>query len=506
MTTFAEYHKYDGLGLAELVRAKEVTAGELVEEAIRRIEAHNPKINAVVCKMYDDARATAKGGLSGGPFTGVPFLLKDLISTYAGVPTSSGNRVLRHIPAARDSELVRRFKAAGVVIVGKTNTPEFGLTPYTESETLGTARNPWNLSRTPGGSSGGSAAAVAAGMVPLASGGDGGGSIRVPASCCGLFGLKPTRGRTPTGPDVGEIWHGLVIEHVITRSVRDSAAMLDAVSGADVGAPYAAPPAGCFLRDVTTEPGRLRIAFTAHPFWGRTTHEDCEAGLRSTVDLLRQLGHETIEAAPRVDGQACAVAFLTIVAAETRVDVELAARAATRKPSSSDFEAGTYAIGLLGRALRASDYASASRLLQATSREVARFFQQHDVLLTPTLSQPPIPIGALQPKGVELATLKVVSRLNLAWLLGALGIIEPLAAKTFDFVPYTPLFNVTGQPAMSLPLHWNRAGLPIGMQFVGRFGDEATLFRLAGQLERAQSWFDRWPIDFTVALEAHRQA
>jgi amidase len=496
MPTFAEYDRYDALGLANLVKTRQLTPSDLVEEAIRRIDVLNPRINAVVTTMYEQARATAKGALPDGPFTGVPFLLKDLISTYAGVPTSGGNRVLRQIPTAHDSELVRRFKAAGVVVVGKSNTPEFGLTPYTESDTLGATRNPWDLERSPGGSSGGSAAAVAAGMVPMASGGDGGGSIRIPASCCGVFGLKPSRGRMPTGPDEGEIWHGYTIEHVITRSVRDSAAMLDAVGGADVGAPYGAPPAGSFLRDVTTAPDRLRIAFTTRPLWGHTTHEDCEAGLRSTADLLRQLGHEAIEAAPTVDGESCAIAYLTIIAAEIRADVETAARAGARKVKSSDFEAATYAVALLGRALRASDYANASRLLQATSREVGRFFQEYDVLLTPTLSQPPIAIGELRPTGTELATLKAIGRLNLGWLLGALGVIKPLAAKTFDFMPYTPLFNVTGQPAMSVPLYWNGAGLPIGMQFVGRFGDESTLFRLAGQLERAQPWFDRRPAAF----------
>jgi amidase len=379
------------------------------------------------------------------------------------------------------------------VVVGKSNTPEFGLTPFTESHALGAARNPWDLERTPGGSSGGSAAAVAAGLVPMASGGDGGGSIRIPASCCGVFGLKPTRGRLPTGPYDGEIWRGFHVEHVITRSVRDSAAMLDAVSGADVGAPYSAPPAGSFLRDVTTAPDRLRIAFTARPLWGHITHSDCEAGLRFVVELLRQLGHEPIEAVPPGDGEACPVAFLTILAAETRVDVELAARAGGRAVSASDFEPSTYAAALLGRSMRASDYANASRLLQATSRQVARFFQDYDVLVTPTLSRPPIPLGELRPVGTELAFLKAVGRLNLGWLLSALGVAKSLAAKAFDFIPYTPLFNVTGQPAMSMPLYWNEAGLPIGMQFVGRFGDEETLFRLAGQLERAQPWFDRRP-------------
>ncbi len=494
MAAFPEYHKYDGLGLAELIRTQKVTPAELVEEAICRIEAHNPKINAVVYTMYDQARTAAKGDLPDGPFKGVPFLLKDLIATCAGVPTSGGNRLLQHIPRPRDSEMVSRFKAAGVIILGKTNTPEFGLLPYTEPEALGATRNPWDPNRTPGGSSGGSAAAVAARMVPLAGGTDGGGSIRIPSSCCGLFGLKVTRGRTPTGPDVGEVWRGFGFEHVITRSVRDSAAMLDATAGADVGAPYVAPPpVRPFLQEVTTEPGRLRIAFTAQPFFGRSVHDDCKKGLEATVRLLQQLGHEVIEAAPQIDGEACAIAFVTILAGETRADIEWTARLAKRKPSLADFEATTYALGLLGKALSASECANAARLLQITAREVGRFFEQYDVLVTPTLSQPPVPIGALKPSGGEQALLQLIGRLNAGWLMSALGVIEPLAAKTFDFVPYTPLFNVTGQPAMSVPLHWNNAGLPIGMQFVGRFGDEATLFRLAGQLERAQPWFDRAP-------------
>jgi len=497
VTAFPEFHKYDGLGLAELVRSKEVTASELVEEAISRIESLNPRINAVVQKMYDQARSAAKVDLPDGPFRGVPFLLKDLISTVAGVPTGSGNRLLMKIPATHDSEIVRRYKMAGAIIVGKTNTPEFGLVPYTEPEALGPTRNPWDLNRTPGGSSGGSAAAVAARMVPMAGGGDGGGSIRIPASCCGLFGLKPTRGRTPTGPDIGEAWRGFTIEHVITRSVRDSAAMLDAIAGPDVGAPYYVPsPARPFLHEVTMEPGYLRIAFTAQPLFGRAVHDDCREGLEATVALLRQLGHEVIEAAPRIDGEACAIAFLAIVVAEARADVEWAAKLAKRKPRSTDFEGATYALGLLGRSMSASEYANAARFLQTTAREVGRFFEQYDVLLTPTLSQPPVLIGALKPSAAEKAMIKIVGRLNAGWFLNALGVIKPIAAKTFDFMPYTPLFNVTGQPAMSVPLHWNREGLPVGMQFVGRFGDEGTLFRLAGQLERVRPWFDLCPDGF----------
>ena len=492
--SFAEYHQYDALGLAELVRTRQVTATELVEEAIRRIDAHNPSVNAVVYTMYDQARAAARGVLPDGPFTGVPFLLKDLHSTCAGIPTSSGNRLLRNIPMPHDSEIVRRFKAAGVVLLGKTNTPEFGLTPFTESDALGIARNPWNLSRTPGGSSGGSGAAVAARMVPIAGASDGGGSIRIPASCCGVFGLKPTRGRTPWGPDHGEVWHGLAIEHAISISVRDSAAMLDAIAGPDVGAPYDAPPqVRPFREDAATEPGRLRIAFTAHPFLGHTTHPDCVKGLAATVDLLRQLGHEVIEAAPEIDREAFAVAFLTLVAAEARAEIEQAAKLAGRAVTAGDFEIGTYAVGLLGHSMRAADYVKAMRVLQATGRVIGRFFETCDVLLTPTLALPPVPIGALKTAGGQVAFLKLIGRFNAGWLLNALGVINALAAKAFDFSAFTPLFNVTGQPAMSVPLAWNDDGLPIGMQFVGRFGDDATLFRLAGQLERARPWFSRIP-------------
>ena len=499
MTAFPEFHNYDGLGLAELVRTKQVTPGELVEEAISRIEVHNPKINAVICKMYDQARAAAKGDLPDGPFKGVPFLLKDLLVTYAGVPTSSGNRLLKDIPMSHDSESVRRFKAAGLIILGKTNTPEFGLVPYTEPEAFGPTRNPWDLSRTPGGSSGGSAAAVAARLVPMAHGNDGGGSIRIPASCCGVLGLKPSRGRVPTGPDWGEIWRGFAIDHVLTRSVRDSAAMLDAIAGADIGAPYSAPPqVHSFLRELNTEPGRLRVAFTAHPLMGHAVHDDCKKGLEATVRLLQQLGHEVIEATPKIDVEAFAIAFLTIIAAETRAEIEQAAEFAKHRPALADFDVSTYAVGMIGQALGAADYAKAARYLQTAGREIGRFFEQYDVLLTPTLSQPPVPIGALQPSSREQTLIKLVGSLNAHWLLKALGVIKPIATQTFDFIPYTPPFNVTGQPAMSVPLYWNEAGLPVGMQFAGRFGDEATLFRLAGQIERAQPWFDRAPAGFVA--------
>ena len=353
MSAFSEYDQYDGLGLAELVRNKQISPVELVEEAIQRIEQHNPKLNAVIYKMFEQARLAAQSPLPEGLFQGVPFLVKDLISTIAGIPTGSGNRLLKDIPAQLDSELIKRFKAAGVVILGKTNTPEFGITPYTEPESYGPTHNPWDLERTPGGSSGGSAAAVAARLVPMASGGDGGGSIRIPSSCCGLFGLKPSRGRVPTGPVIGEAWRGFATEHVLTRSVRDSAAMLDAVTGADPGAPYLPPPQERpFLDETKLAPPKLRIAFTSQPFLGNYVDEECKLGLEKTVQLLKSLGHELHEDAPVFDYQAFALDFLKIIMAETAADIEWAAGQAGRKPSPADFEPSTYSLGLLGKVFK----------------------------------------------------------------------------------------------------------------------------------------------------------
>ena len=491
--SFSEYGNYDGLGLAELVRKKKVTPAELVEETIQRIETYNPKLNAIINKLYERARDTAKSELPDGPFKGVPFLMKDLMATLEGVPTSSGNKLLKEIPAKTDSELARRWLDSGVIVVGKTNTPEFGLTPYTENETFGPARNPWDTERTPGGSSGGSAAAVAARIVPIASGGDGGGSIRIPSSACGIFGLKPTRGRTPIGPEVGESWQGFNIEHVLTCSVRDSAAMLDATAGADVGAPYVIPEAGPFLKEVGKKPGKLKIAFSTKPMLGKNVHADCVQGVEETVKLLQGLGHEVEEAAPQIDGETYSLAFLTILAGHMRADIEETAEAAGKKVSVDDFDVASFGVGIFGTILKASEYVRATRYLQKVSRQVGRFFEEYDVLLTPVLNQPPVKIGALAPNASERAMIKTIGRLGANWVLDAMGIIKPLAAQTFEFVPWTPVFNVTGQPAMSVPLYWNEAGLPIGMHFVGHWGDEATLFRLAGQLEEARPWADKNP-------------
>ncbi len=491
---FPEYDHLDGLALAALIRDGEVSSTEVLDAALARIQSRNPSLNAVVRVLDEAARRQLSHLPAGAPFAGVPMLIKDLQATIDGIPTSHGTEPLKHVVPDHDSELVARFRRAGAVFVGKSNTPEFGLTPFTESDALGIARNPWDTARTTGGSSGGSGAAVAARIVPIGHGGDGGGSLRIPASCNGVFGLKPTRGRMPTGPDNGDVWRGFAQEHVITRSVRDSAAMMDQTAGADVGAPVACPAqARPFLDEVTTAPGRLRIAMTSTPFFGRHVHDDCKAALADAAALLASLGHEVVEDEPRLDGAALARSFLTIVAAEARADIEWLAAQLRRAPRRDDVEVATWALGLVGRHLRASDYAVAVRALQVAGRVVGRFFTDYDVLITPTLSEPPFVAGALQPSPVERVTLTVLGALGLGSVIGSGSVLNEMADKAFGFIPYTPLFNITGQPAMSVPLYWNEAGLPIGTQIVGRFGDEATLFRIAGQLERARPWAERLP-------------
>jgi amidase len=489
-----DYSNYDAVGLADLVRARQVSPRELVDASIERIEALNPRLNAVVHKMYTSARTQADAPPGGGPFHGVPFLLKDLVSWYEGEPVTSGSRLFKDWIAPHDTEIVKRYRKSGVIILGKTNTPEFGLTPYTEPELFGPTVNPWDATRTPGGSSGGSAAAVASGMVPWAGGGDGGGSIRIPASCCGIFGLKPTRGRTPVGPLLGELWQGAAIEHCLTRSVRDSAAMLDAISGPEVGAPYWAPePSRPYLEEVGHAPGRLRIGFTSTPFLGHTVDPDCVAALSETVALLESLGHEVIEAAPPVNREEFNRSFLTVVCGEVRADMLEAKSRLGRTPGPADVEYTTWALNLLGKSLSAGAFVKAERYLRSASRAVGDFFETIDLLVTPTMATPPFKTGELQPKPHERAMLKVLGRLRAGNVLNLLGALEQTADKIFDFIPYPPLFNVTGQPAMSVPLYWTAGNLPVGSHFVGRYGDEATLFRLAAQLEQARPWAGRHP-------------
>jgi amidase len=469
-----EFASLDATGQAELVRRGEAKPSELVEAAVRRIEELNPKLNAVVTPMFDLALDAAAGDLPDGPFTGVPYLLKDLGEVeYAGVRFTEGSRYLQSYVAPHDSEMVSRLKAAGLIVLGKTNTPEFGILPTTEPALFGPARNPWDTSRSTGGSSGGSAAAVASGMVPAAHGNDGGGSIRIPASCCGLFGLKPTRARNPQGPDYGDIMSGLVSGHALTRSVRDSAALLDATSGPAPGDPYwAPPPARPFAREVGADPGRLRIAVVANAPTLSEIHPDCVEAVRSAAELCASLGHECSEGGFDLDGDAITNAFLTAWTAGVAWSLDHWARTIGRPATADDVEPLTWALVEMGRSKSAPDYLLAVQDLQRISREVAAMYQSYDVVLTPTIAEPPPLLGEFDsPPDDPLR-----------------GLMRAAA-----LVPFTPIANITGQPAMSLPLHWNAGGLPIGVHVIGRFGDEATLLRLASQLEEASPWEARQP-------------
>ncbi|HXQ24523.1 MAG TPA: amidase family protein [Candidatus Acidoferrales bacterium] len=475
--SFAAYSHFDGLGLAELVQKGDVSPVELVEAAIGRIENHNPKLNAVIYKMYERGReaaaALAQHRGARRPFHGVPFLLKDILGNYEGVPTAAGCRFMTGIVATRDDTLVARYKAAGLVPLGKTNAPECGILPTTESALYGPCRNPWNLGHSTGGSSGGSAAAVAAGIVPLAHANDGGGSIRIPASCCGLVGLKPTRARNPLGPDVGDMMSGLVVEHVVSRTVRDCAAALDCTHGPEPGDPYWAPPvARPFLEEIRTPPARLRIAFSTKTFSGAPLHRDCVAATEATAKLCADLGHIVEEGAPPVDMGVFMSAFLSVFSAATPTMIDAFAMLHGRTPTEKDFEGLTWGIYEMGKQVSASQYQIAIALIQIAARHIARWHQTYDCWLTTTLGAPPIAIGTIDIH--ERDPMKGMQQLA-------------------DYVPVTPIQNATGQPSISLPLYWNAAGLPIGLMFTGRFGDEATLLRLAAQLEQAQPWKDRRP-------------
>jgi amidase len=494
MSRFPEYDRYDALGLAELVRKGQITPTELCEEAIERIERVNPKINAVVTRMYDQGRREASEALVGGPFGGVPILVKDLDYACAGIPMTSGSRALKNYVPDYDSEIVIRLKKAGTFIIGKTNTPEFGLLAITEPDLFGPCRNPWNTSRTPGGSSGGSAAAVAAGLVPLAAGNDGGGSIRIPSGYCGLFGLKPTRGRNPSGPDHGQMWLGAAQNHVITRSVRDSAAMLDATHGPDLGAPYdIRPPARPFLEEVEKDTGRLKIAFNTQSPIGTPVHPECVKAVEEAAYLLERLGHHLEEARPDIDGQGLANSYLALYFGFVAAHIDELGKMLNHKLRSGDVETLTWTLGLLGRTFSAGYLFQALHTWDQTARQMGIFFQKFDLYLTPTSAYPPAKIGELQPKASELFLLKLINALKLGWLLKGTGLVGQMAEKSLERTPFTQLANLCGLPAISVPLYWTTDGLPCGVQFIGPFGDEATLFRLAAQLEKAQPWFNKRP-------------
>ena len=456
----------DGLGLAKLIRDGEITPAEVLEATIARIEARNPALNAVVTPMFETARKAVAAGLPDGPFRGVPYAFKELVVSVKGAPTTSASRLYAGAPATADSELVARARRAGLVVVGKTNSSEFGLQPVTEPALFGPTRNPWNTDHSPGGSSGGSAAAVASGMLPMAHATDGGGSIRIPASCCGLFGLKPTRGRITSGPEGGEGLAGLAAQHAVTWSVRDSAALLDATAGPMPGDPYAAPPpARPWLEEAARDPGRLRIAFSTAAPDGKPIDPACADATREAARLCEAMGHIVEEAAPDFDIAAARAAFLAIFQANTAVN---AGRAnGGRLPADGLIEPLTRALAERGAAIAAADYIRALQAMHRESRRIAGFFERHDLWLTPTLGQLPPRIGAFDSRITDVDL----------WMERLTG-----------FLPFTWLFNLTGQPAMSVPFATAPGGLPVGVHFAARYGDEATLFALAGQIERARPW------------------
>lgn len=471
---FKEYDRYDALGLAALIRDRKVSVAEVLEAAIARIEALDGKLNAVTHRQFDRARREASLGLPEGPFHGVPFLLKDLYALDAGEPSGNGSRLYDGFLADHNSEIVTRFRNSGLAVLGRGNSPEFGLVPTTEPTRFGPTRNPWDLDRSPGGSSGGCAAAVAARMVPIAHATDGGGSIRIPASACGLVGLKPTRARCPMGPDVGEGWNGLSAGLVVTRSVRDTAAALDAVEGPAVGDPYACPPkARPFLAEVGANPGRLRIALSTAVPADVTVHPDCVAAVHDAARLCADLGHVVEEANPPIDHEALWEAFAVIIAANVANTVNFREAALGRSARPDELEHATWAFCEMGRTkVTGADYARAILIIHGLGRQLGNFMERYDVLLTPTLAKPPVRLGEINMMDMDQ---------------------ERYRRSLRAYIPFTPVENAAGLPAISLPLAWNDEGLPIGSHFVGRYGDEATLLRLAAQLEAARPWADRRP-------------
>jgi amidase len=482
MSGFNDYDLYDAVGLAGLVRSKQVSARELLEEAVTRCDRADPELNAVVYRMDAQALQAAAAADTGAPLAGVPFLAKDLGSAVGGAPLTSGSRLMANYVPPEDSELVKRFRQAGLNIFGKTNVPEFGMVPVTEPELYGPCRNPWNTARTPGGSSGGSAAAVAAGIVPMAHATDGGGSIRIPASCCGIFGLKTTRGLNPRAPDAATITSDFGVEHVVSRSVRDSAAALDSVCNRGEGG---------FFEGLETPAGRLRVAVVRSAMLGSNVAPEVQAALNDAARLMQNLGHEVEDAEPRLNWSEVGMAFLTYWAIGADQTIEASGALVGRKPAKGDVELTTWALANAGRAMRGADEEKARQTIAKATKTLNVFFERYDILMSPTLAAPPLKIGQNAVTPFEAAALNLVDALKSRMLIKVL--LKAVAAKSFAFAAFTAPFNVTGQPAMSVPLGWTKDGLPIGIQFAAKFGGDGLLLRLARQLEEAQPWAKRRP-------------
>ncbi|TNF90810.1 MAG: amidase [Gammaproteobacteria bacterium] len=467
-----DYRDLDALGLAELIRKKETTALEVLESALDRAQARNGEINAITAFFEDAARQRAAEPFPETPLAGVPFLVKDLVY-IEGVPCTYGSRLYAENVPDHDATVVKRAREAGLVIFGKTNTPEFGLNVATEPALFGPTRNPWNTDHVPGGSSGGAGAAVADGWLPVAHATDGGGSIRIPAACCGLVGLKPSRARNPQGPDVGEGWSGMSTGHVVSRSVRDSAAFLDAFHGPEPGDPYAAPHfEGAYLERHHESLKRLKIAVDLNALTGQEVHPECIAAVEHAAALCESLGHEVAEGSPEFDREPYAMATSTLVAGNIAMNVNNRLKALGRALKDDDIEPHTRMMWEIGSSLSAEDYARALQVIHQTGRATARFHRDWDLMLTPVLLSPPVPVGWLDTVSYDQAQFN---------------------ERFVRFWGFTNLQNATGQPAISLPLHWSAEGLPVGVQFVSAYGDELTLLKLARQLEGAQPWFDRVP-------------
>jgi amidase len=482
----SEYLRYDATALADLIQRGDVTSAEVCKAAVERATRVNGTLNAICHPQFDEAQKQEFPAQA--PFSGVPLLLKDLAQEQAGYPCTYGSRGLLKNIAPQDSEYVRRARQGGLVFLGRTATPEFGLKAVTESVLWGPTRNPWNIGLTPGGSSGGSGAAVAAGIVPMAGANDGGGSIRIPAAYNGLFGLKPSRGRISSGPFNGEAWTGASSDHVVSRTVRDSATMLDVLSGAAPGDPFQIPEsAGRYADLMQQSPGSLKIGvFTSSPYDTEVAPE-CVAAVESTARILENLGHKVEYARPEFDGMALAHCYLGLYFGEVSA---LMAKAKDQFGArDKDFELDTRLIGMLGNAMPLSDYVQRRQQWNDFSRALGAFFSSYDLYLCPTTGQLPAQIGALETPG----HLQMVARIMLALKAGKLvhrtGQVSQMAMESLAHTPFTQLANLTGTPAMSVPMHWTDGGLPVGVQFGGPHGHEAQLLQLAAQLEEANPWF-----------------
>ncbi|PAQ16032.1 amidase [Bacillaceae bacterium SAOS 7] len=471
----SEFANYDGLGLAELVKKQEVKPEELVQLSVKAMKELNVDLNAVVSVLEEEAMEEIKKGLPEGPFQGVPFLIKELVLHAENIPSSMGSRLAEGFQLPVDSELMKRFRQAGFVTVGTTTTPEFGYNAATEAVLYGPTRNPWNLKHSPGGSSGGSAAATAAGITPVAHANDGGGSIRIPAACSGLVGLKPTRGRIPAGPYNSEPLNGIAIEFALTKTIRDTAYLLDAVSGPDIGC-YSWPqsPAETYKTMIEKPVKPLKIAWTGRPASGVPVDEECLKALHETVQLCKDLGHIVVEDHPQYDVEPFSLATVRIWTANIYKMINGAAQALGRTPSDKNIEAAIWQCYLYGKEMTASDLLEAIEVNAMVSRQVGQFFTDYDVLLSPTLATLPAEIGSLNANNPSINA-------------------KQWTEQIFTYAPFTNVFNATGQPSISLPLKTSETGLPIGMQFTGRFADESTLLQLAAQLEKALPWKDRKP-------------